>query len=250
MTILDGDAAYGRGALALPRELDSAADLLAELDHCGIAEALVWHRDAFERDFAAGNARITAETAELPRLHPVWAFVPPVSREIGAPEGFVAAMRAQGVHAVRAFPSRHSFLLHPLSCGPFLELFTAQRIPVFVALPEVQNGWQGVYDLLRAFPNLTLVLTQSGCWGQDRLFRPLLRHYPRFHLTTNRVETAGQVEDMVDSEGCDRLLFGSGLPWNSPGGGILSIARAGIADAAREAILHGNLRRLLAEANP
>ena len=50
--------AYGRGAVALPREIETADDLLAEMDHCGIDDALVWHRDCLERDFDAGNRRL------------------------------------------------------------------------------------------------------------------------------------------------------------------------------------------------
>ncbi len=247
MRFFDCDVAYGRGAIALPREIETPGDLIAEMDHCDIAEGLVWHRDAFERDFDRGNRRLE-EVASFPRLHPTRTFVPPCSDEMPTAEDFVAAMQEDGVRAARAFPARHCFCLDAVSCGALLELLVAHSIPLLVPLAEFPQQWQDVYALLRSFPRLTLVLTETGGWGQDRYFRPLLREYPRLHITTHRLETAGQLKGLVNTEGAERILFGSGLPRNCPGGYILMLARADIAPADKAAIAHGNLDRLLKEA--
>jgi predicted TIM-barrel fold metal-dependent hydrolase len=246
LRLFDCDIAYGRGALGLPREIESVDDVLAEMDHSGIDEALVWCRDAFERDFASGNRR-AAELKARPRLHPVWTFVPTCCDEMPGADQFIAQMRVAGVRAVRAFPTRNCFHMDPVSCGDLFEAFIAHAIPVFVPLTELPDRWRGVYELLRNFPELTLVLTQTGCWGEDRYFRPLMRRYRRFFITTDRLETAGQLKSMVDTVGPHHLLFGSGLPRNYPGAYILSLVRAPIGDAAREPIAHGNIERLLGE---
>ena len=91
------------------------------------------------------------------------------------------------------------------------------------------------------------MLTETGCWGQDRYFRPLIRNFPRFFLSTNRFETAGQLKSFVNDLGYERLLFGSGLPFNNPGGYITLLARADISDEARQAIAYDNLVYLLGE---
>jgi len=238
--------AYGRGAVALPREVESLEALEDEMDHCGIAEAWVWHRDAYERGFAAGNQRLEA-LRHQPRLHPVWTFAPTACDEMPDADAFIGQLREAGVRAVRAFPNRHYFLLNAVACGDLLEAFVAHRVPLFVPLTEFPDGWPGVYALLRDFPALTLVLTQTGCWGQDRYFRPLMKTYPRFFLTMDRLETAGQLAGLVDAVGPHHLLFGSGLPRNYPGAYVLSLARAALADDAREAIAHGNADRLRQE---
>ncbi len=246
MKLFDCDIAYGRGAVALPREIETPRDLLAELDHCGIAEGLAWHRDAAERDFGVGNERL-AELDAYTRLHPVMTFVPACCDEMPSPEDFVRQLRAGGVRAVRAFPTSHQFALDRVSCGDLLEMFTACSIPVMVAFPEVPGGWAGVYRLMHDFPRLTLILTETGCWGQDRYFRPLMKAYPRFHISMNRLETAGQLKSIVDKLGPYHLVFGSGLPRNYPGGYILSLQRADIPEQAREDIAHANIERLLGE---
>jgi len=96
MNFFDCDVAYGRGAVALPREIETAEDLLAELDHSGIHQALVWHRDAWERDFDLGNQRLI-ELDAYPRLFPTITFVPTCCQEMPSAEEFVRAARAGGV---------------------------------------------------------------------------------------------------------------------------------------------------------
>lgn len=246
MNFFDCDTAYGRGSVALPREMETADALIAEMDHCGLSEALVWHRDAWERDFHAGNQRL-AEIEMYPRLHPAMTFVPTCCQEMPTAEDFLKDIRASGVRAVRAFPVRHCYSLDPVACGDLLALFSACSVPVLIPLPEIPGGWEGVFHLMRNFPRLPLVLTETGCWGQDRYFRPLMKAYPRFHITTNRLETAGQLKSIVDAVGYNRILFGSGLPRNYPGGYVLMVMRADISEEARQAITHGNIERLLKE---
>ena len=246
MKFFDCDAAYGRGTLAIPREIETPEELVAELDSCGIEEALVWHRHTWERDFNAGNERLE-ELTLFPQLHPTMTFVPAFSNEMPAAEDFIRFMRAHDIRALRAFPAHHRYCLDKVSCGLLLELCIAYSIPLFVPLAEFAGQWQGVYGLLRDFSHLTLIVTASGCWGDDRYFRPLMKGCPRFFMSTNRLETAGQIKEIVDTLGAGRLLFGSGTPWNCPGGYIMMLTRAQIRDDAKEAIAHGNIERLLRE---
>ncbi|MBN2310301.1 MAG: amidohydrolase family protein [Candidatus Hydrogenedentes bacterium] len=246
MTIFDCDAAYGRGTQALPAEIETAADLARELEYFHIDKALVCHRDAALRDFELGNQRLP-ELDAYPSLHPVLTMAPTCCREMCSAEEFIQRMRAQNIRAVRAFPAQHCYLLDRLSCGDLLDLFVACSIPLLVPLNQFPGQWQGVYQLMRDFPDLTLVVTESGCWGQDRYFRPLMKRYERFHITTSRLETAGQWQDLVQAVGPEHLLFGSALPFNNPGGYVMMLARCAIDDEAKESIAHGNLERLLRE---
>ena len=230
----------------MPRELPTADDLIAEMDHSGIDEALVWHRDAWERDFNVGNQHLMDLDAYV-RLHRTLTFVPTCCEEMPPSEEFVRIARSSGVRAVRAFPMRHCFSLDPVACGDLLELFSACSMPVLIPLPEISGGWEGVYQLMRNFPRLPLILTETGCWGQDRYFRPLMKTYPRFCITTNRLETAGQLKSIVDKAGFRHIVFGSGLPRNYAGGYRMMLMRAKISDEARDAIASDNLKRLLKE---
>jgi hypothetical protein len=246
MKVFDCDIAYGRSTTGLPQEIETVSEILREMDHCGIDEALVWHHDARDRDFNLGNRRLK-ELETSPRLYPTKTFVPAFSDEMCDVEVFFDSMRKDDVRAARAFPTSHNYLLNPLSCGPVFERLIAHAIPLFVPLAEFPLQWQGVYDLLASYPALKLVVTETGCWGQDRYFRPLLARYPGFHLTTHRLETAGQLKEVVDRYGPERILFGSGLPGNYPGAYILMLTRTDIPLEAKEAIAYGNLKHMLEE---
>lgn len=246
MKLFDCDVSYGRGCVALPKEIETPACLLAEMDHCGISEALVWHRDAFERDFASGNCRLD-ELRDTPRFHLTRTFVPAESPEVPSAEGFIDAMRTAGARAARAFPAHHCFLLNRVACGSILELLVAHSVPLLVPLNEFPRQWIDVYELLENFPTLTLILTFTGPWGQDRYCRPLMRKYERFYIATHQLKTAGQLEGLVNDFGPHQILFGSGLPRYYPGAFIMALARADIPSAARDAIAHGNIERLLSE---
>lgn len=244
MKIFDCDIAYGLGTTALMREIASPQDLLTEMDHCGIDQALVYHRDAWERDCSIGNQRL-AELAEQPRLHPAVAFTPTCCEDMLPVDDFMANLQKMRARAVRAFPAKNSFLLDRVSCGDLLEAFIAQSVPLLVPLAEL--GWNAVYGLLRDFPALKLIVTQTGIWGHDRFFRPLMRQYPGFCITTDRLEIGGQLKSLVDRFGYSQVLFGSGLPQHYPGGYVMMLARADITDEAREAIAHKNIERILGE---
>ena len=229
------------------REVETPADLINEMDHNGISEGLVYHRDAYDLDFNRGNQRLARELAGIERLHLTETFVPDCSDEMSDAEGFIGRMRRNGTRVARSFPVHHNFLLSPVSCGAIIDALVASSVPLVVPLAEILGQWNGVYELLANFPGLTLVVTDGGVWGQDRFFRPLLRKYPRFYISTNRHITAGQLKGIVNDFGPDNILFGSGLPAGYPGGYVMMVARAAIPDSAKEAIAHGNIERLLGE---
>jgi predicted TIM-barrel fold metal-dependent hydrolase len=117
-------------------------------------------------------------------------------------------------------------------------------------LCSVRRGmqWDDVYVLLREFPGLVCVICDHGCWGTDRLFRPLLERYPNVYVDTAQYIVDGGLEGVVTDYGARRLLFGSGFPESYLGGMMLALRHAQIPEEAKTAIAGGNLERLLSEA--
>ena len=108
--------------------------------------------------------------------------------------------------------------------------------------------WRDVYALLSEFPDLVCVACDHGCWGEDRMFRPLLERYPHFYVDTAQYLLDGGLESIVADYGARRLLFGSGFPESYMGGMMMALKHARIPDAAKQAIAGGNLERILEEA--
>ena len=176
MRIFDCDAAFGRGTTPLPGNSETADKGWSRTGSTAGLSRLVWHRDARERSAGQGNARMAALKGHL-RLHRSCTVMPYTSRETFTAAELFEYLQMEDIRAVRAFPLTHCYLLDTISCGDLLGLLSAYRVPLFVPLGEFHNQWQGVYNLMRDFPHLTLVLTETGCWGQDRYFRPLIRNF-------------------------------------------------------------------------
>lgn len=224
--------------------------LLNKMAFCGIDRALVRHIAMEEESPIVGNKLVVQETASFDALEPSWAILPPQTGELGTPEEFVAKMKANGVRALWAFPSRHAYLLNGTTFGELFEIMITRQIPLFVSVkkPSVDiEVFKMIDALLQNFPKLIVVVTDHGCRGRDRLFRPLIERYKNFYIDTSRYELGGGIEDFCKRYGPYRMLFGTGFPEIPMGGALLRLAQADISDQAKAAIFGGNLRRLLQE---
>ncbi|HUT19514.1 MAG TPA: hypothetical protein VM366_10165 [Anaerolineae bacterium] len=226
-------------------------DLLAEMDHCGVDEALVTCAAQQFGSPLEGNEMVVVQTRGYARLHPVWALLPSQTGEFPEPAALIAQMRVHNVHALCAWPGQHHYLLDGRTFGSLLEELTARRVPLFLPLTEQsggQGGWSLAGSLLEEYPRLTLVLTNQSVWGQDRYFRPLVEQYPNLYLETSHYELANGLSDLCRRYGAERWLFGSAYPERCLGGAVYQLLRADVPRAAIKAIAGANLRRLLEEA--
>jgi predicted TIM-barrel fold metal-dependent hydrolase len=173
--------------------------------------------------------------------------LPNQAHEFPTPDALFRQMREANVAALRAFPDSHKFLLNEVAMGDLLMAMAARRVPLLLS---VKRGiaWPAIYDLLAEIPDLTCVICDHGCWGEDRLFRPLLDRYPNVYVDTAQYLLDGGIEALVADYGARRLLFGSGFPESYFGGMMMALKHAQIPLAAKEAIAHGNLARLIEEA--
>ncbi len=156
-------------------------------------------------------------------------------------------MKAARVVALRTFPESHRFLLNEVSMGALLSEMVDRRVPLMLSLRRGVS-WPIVYDLMAAFPKLTCVVCDHGCWGEDRMFRPLLERYANFYVDTAQYLLDGGIEALVADYGAGHLLYGSGFPESYFGGMMMALKHAQIPVEAKEAIAHGNLERLIEEA--
>ena len=214
-------------------------DLLAEMDRCGIDEALV-NSDAGQSASAlVSNRQIAAACGPHERLHPVWTVLGNQTGEMD-PGVLFAEMKANGVGGLRADPDQNRFILNGITLGPLLEAMVQRRVPLFL-----KSDWRLITDVLKEFEALTVVATGLGCWGPDRYFRPLLERFDNFHIEISSYELDGGVKALVDKYGPGRILFGSGYHRRAMGGASMLLRAADIDDEAKAAIAHGNLGRLI-----
>ena len=227
------------------KQAPNAEALLAELDYCGIDGAVVSHNTMADVDPDYGNRAIMAEVAKAPdRLIPTWTILPPITEKQYHPAQLFPAMKTGGVQLLRAYPQRNRYFLNRVVMGELLEEIAAARIPLYLSPSE---GWEDVYQVLQEYPNLTVILCNYGLWSHSRYTFPLLRAYKRFYIETGDMQTAGEIREICDTFGSERLLFGSNFPSNGIGGPLAALLGSGIGSDHIENIASRNIERLLGE---
>jgi len=227
------------------RQARDAEALLEEMDFCGIDEAFVYHQGMYDNDASYGNRLIDAEVAKAPsRLHATWSILPPITEGEYAPEVLIPKMKECGVKALRAYPQRNRFFLDRVTMGELLDALCECNIPLYLS---PQEEWKFIFDTLKEFPNLTVILTNYGLWGSDRYFYPLIREYKNVYIDTSDYQVINGFKAFCDRFGDDRLLFGTNFPMDAMGGPLGALIGSSLPQSSIEKIASGNILRLMSE---
>jgi len=211
-----------------------ASDLLAEMDRFGIKQALVAHFAAEEYDAEEGNRALARDLH--PRLVPAWAALPD--------RGFIEKLWALRPAAVRLSfgVKKHNFSPALWCCGELYESLQERCIVTVMVREDIE--WDSLASLLEKFPRLPVLLLETG-YRADRYLFPLFSRYPNLYIDTSTYVAHRQLESFVDRFGAGHLVFGSRLPFYTPGAALAVLASARISEEAKLAIAGGTLRRLL-----
>jgi predicted TIM-barrel fold metal-dependent hydrolase len=231
--------------------------LLAEMDHFGIAEALVVDTLSREVDPRAGNPRVLETCAGEPRLHPAWSLAPPVQSLPYPLVELPARMAEAGVRAVWLFPGHLQFTLTDWNMGPILEALEQALVPVFVdptadlvATGRDLTDWDALVRLCRDHPQLPVVATEYRMYWPTRQSLSALAAAPNLHIELSPFWLYQGIEFVCREFGADRLLFGTRLPVREAGGTLAQLQFAEISEEGKRGIAGDNLRRLMAAALP
>ncbi len=243
----DCNVSYGIASKPQLKQSITPDELLAEMDHCGIDEALV--SCAMQRYSPyVGNPTLIEQIRDQPRLHPVWTLLPHQTGEMPEPVHLIEEMKVKEVCALWAWPMEHHYLMDSVTFGPLFEEIIPRQIPLFFNLTsagDTHSGWEKVAELLKDFPNLTLIATDQSVWGEDHYIRPLVERYPNFYVETSHYELANGLKDFYDKYGADRWLFGTSYPKRYMGGAVMQLINTDIPGTAKQSIAGGNLISLL-----
>ena len=221
------------------------AEILRLMDHFGVRRALV------HSNFTAGNGApnrgnqlLREACAGEPRFVPAFSF--PVFPYEDSPtvEATLAEMRAGGGRAVWHV-GRAGIGFERWLWGDMLDACMAHRLPLLVHRDHVAPD--SLARLLADFPALTVVL-MGASYAEDWWLYPLMRRSPSLHLALGHFYIiAGGPARFARHLPVERLLFGSGLPFFSPGGMITHVTYSGLPESDQQKILAGNLERLISE---
>ena len=258
MKIIDANACIGGDFVKHPivnhesfivmdpvKTADTPAQMIDVLDRFEIQQAAVWHRAMYDYDPVKGN-RLLEESIKgfEDRLLPVWTILPDITDKEFAPDVFFGEMKQNGVKMLRAFPLQNRYILCDVTMGEQLHLMEELHIPLYL---EPQPDYTYIYEVLKEFPDLTVILCNIGIWPSARLIYPLLKRYPNVYFETGDFGMTRGYEQVCEYFGSERLLFGTNFPSNSPGCSLNCLMTAKLSENDRENIAHRNVERLLSE---
>ena len=249
LRFFDCNCSVGRTGHPHLFDIPDAAGLLQEMTTAGIEEAFVYHTVARDAHPPLGNALLMEEIKSQPRLHPVWVILPHHTGEMPPPHQLLPELKAQGVCAVRAHPTRthHGFSLAEWCSGEIIAALEAARIPLILDTEIV--SWDDVWSLLKSYPHLPLIMANCS-YRHNRFLYPLFEKFRNIFVETSRFMGGGTIEDVVKHFGAHPILFGTNMPQYTGTAAVALIAYAEIEARDREAIAAGNLRRLVREMWP
>lgn len=241
--LIDCNCSFGIPGIPVFRIAKNAAELLEEMDFCGIEQCLVHHASMRFDSPIVGNERIIEEIKEHRlRLLPTWAILPSQTEEQPEPKVFLKKMAEAGIKVLWSFPNEHGYSLDENTFGDLLKLLTEKHIPLFV-----KDNLVNISKLLASFPKLIIVAVNQGPHSVDRYLFPLIEKYPNFYMEISSYIGAGAIENFCSKYGPNKLLFGTGFPNNCSGGSILQLIQADISHSYKEAIANRNIEYLLKE---
>jgi len=223
-------------------ELSACADratLLAEMDRCGVARAVIYHTQTEEISPIDGNQALEAWLADDGRLVPQWSIMP-------TPDSLaqVQALHQQGrVTSVRLHNTWVAGLpFRPWAYGEMLTWLSEQHIPLWIPLPELDAD--DLVTTLQAYPDLVTVCVGAH-YTHHLLLRPLLRSVPNAYLELSRYEPIGEFEALCKEFGAQRLIYGSWYARYAMGAMLFYLHHIDLSEPELALICAGNLERIL-----
>lgn len=243
----DCNLQIGRHGYKHPRQIWRTADIVAEMDRCGISGALVYHGMAKSHSPAYGNSLLTEELAGNAGLFGCWVALPDQCGDFMSPHVLAEKMKLNNVRAVKLFPESHKFETDAGTIGPLCAVLERESRPLLIDAQEI--GWQPLAGLLERHPDLP-VLLQNLAWSEERRLFPLMDRHANLHIEFSALQANEIIEIAYRRFGAERLLFGSGMPFKSPGAARAFIDYARIPEEAKRKLAGGNLSALLGGVEP
>jgi hypothetical protein len=171
-----------------------------------------------------------------------------------APQYDFAGYAARGFRGVRLYPQHHSYhLLFENFVDSILEDAASRGWPVVLPLRIIMNWGVPVLDpavmeaVVARHPRVNWILAGVNYLHELQMAISLMNRFETVHLETSCIMGYQAIEKTVERCGHERLLFGSGLPWQDAAASLSKITHAHLDSTVREAILGRNFQRLIGE---
>jgi predicted TIM-barrel fold metal-dependent hydrolase len=253
--IFDANAFLGKWPY-WPTPRSTAAEIVEELKGLKIKGAAVCSTRSIFVNWEDGNCETEAAAKSFPEALLPFACLgtQELSHVWKSSEFEFERYAGRGFRGIRLYPQHHSYhLLFEAFVDEILEDAAARCWPVVLPLRVVMN-WgvpsldpEVMHAIVTRHPRVTWILAGVNYLHELQMAIALMGRYATVHLETSCMMGYAAIEKTVQRCGHEQVLFGSGLPLQHGGASLSKITHAAIRSEARDAILGGNLQRLIGE---
>lgn len=258
--IIDCNAYLGPFAFRrLPHNTPDA--LLKLMDAKGIDKALVSSAAAITyRNAQAGNEELAEAVApHRDRLIPLAVINPFYA---GWQDDLQICREQFGMPGLRLYPKWHNYELSSPCCAQLIDAATPRKM--FVSIPlrvedYRQRSWlvdvpdltpAEIVPLVQAKPKARFLLLQGAGYTGSPLGRKKNGLPANYWIEISRLSAVmgNDIARLADALGPERLVFGTGMPFNVPDPALVKMEVCGLSEADKQKILAGNVAALLDQA--
>ncbi len=247
MEFFDCNVFYGydvRNTMICP--VNTIDELNYEMEHAGVSKAMVSRIEQLIAGTSMANDILADDVSNYQNMYGIWGLLPSHTHEIPEGELMLSAMKKNRIFGWRLIPNIGRYLIKDFVLKDWFELAIERKIPIFINTAH-GTSLESIADIMKQFPDLTVVITYSQVWPNDRYLRPFVAEYPNVYLDLSYCITDGGIESFVKEYGASRLLYGSGFPYSYFGANMLMIQHSDISQDDKTAIAEGNMVRIIEE---
>jgi predicted TIM-barrel fold metal-dependent hydrolase len=130
-----------------------------------------------------------------------------------------------------------------------LDQLAANHVPLIIDLCDrksVEN--RDLAELLRAWPELPVILSFPKMENEARILCCLLERYHNLRVSLRGWQTLGGIEEFVRLFGAGAIVFGSNYPYFTPLQSMLHVIYSEISEVDKKRVAGDNMRELLQKA--
>jgi predicted TIM-barrel fold metal-dependent hydrolase len=224
--------------------------IIALMDRYGIDMLAVCATRSIFSDWRAGNEEVIEISDKYPKRLVPFVSISPI---LPKPElaRYLTEYKRKKARGIRLYPQhqKYSLTLNSATSAIFEaaeELHLPVVLPVRVimnwGLPELDPA--AIETVVSRYPKVSFILSSVN-YGETLWLFDFMRRCQNVSLEISGLQGFRAVDACLGAVGAERVLFGSGLPLLYPACSIQKLEVAKLTREQREAISHGNARRLL-----
>jgi uncharacterized protein len=242
--IIDSNVIFGA---EIEDDTDLSIDrILGLMDEKKIDKALITNNQCKFYDFIEGNDKTAEIAAKYPdKFYGMASFN--LSQLLNIKSEVIRSISELGLAGIRFFNTDSNFTsgwgggIDSLTAYMVFDLINGMGVPVFI---EGGYPFKTIGALAEKYPGIPMIASGTGYGNMGEAILAA-KDKNNLFLEISTLDSMDGIDILVENLGADRIIFGTGMPYNSPSCEILMVKTSSVSEADRQKIFSGNIQKIL-----